>query len=179
VIVNIRGTSGSGKTTIVRKLMERFGSEPIRLSDQKIEGHQLIRAKARIVGRYNVASGGCDQIKTQEEVRERIKRYTAFGHVVFEGLLISHLFSKWKEFAEQVAPIEVRFVYLTTPLEECLRRIRARRLEVGNLKPLNPSATENGHKGTRATLAKMQAAGLHCYDLDDETAFKRIAEWIA
>lgn len=179
VIVNIRGTSGSGKSTLVRKLMGTAASvEPLvfRRLDEHTTRHDKAAADQKptdyrldhplgdifVVGRYETACGGCDGIKTQDEICDRVRHYAQFGHVVFEGLLISHLFSRYEALARELQGKGHRYVtaFLNTPLDVCLQRVQQRRLARGNTKPLNTKNTEDKHRDSARVYGKFVQAGL-------------------
>lgn len=62
MILNIRGCSGSGKTYLVRQIMEELGPpEPLLHSDGRIEGY-LLKDNIRVVGPYLEGCGGCDRL---------------------------------------------------------------------------------------------------------------------
>lgn len=131
MILNIRGTHGSGKSWIVHKLLTE-GS--VQLDDQ---GHWIQRWDCGVVGRYSNICGGCDGIKTANEVVRRVKSFSGmFQHVVFEGILVSHTFKRYSDLAFELP--DFWFLFLDTPLATCLARVKARRLERGNKKPFDP-----------------------------------------
>lgn len=132
-VYNIRGTSGSGKSTIVRGIMEKGVVHPIG-SEKKPDGYivQIPDLKnIYVVGPYVTACGGCDQITTQDEICERIRAYSSLGNVLVEGLLMSHSFARYAALDRELAEKDVHCVwaFLDTPLEVCLDRVRARREE--------------------------------------------------
>jgi hypothetical protein len=164
MIVNIRGTSGSGKTTIVLKLLKSFahsqiwvdanGNEklvPVNEADSpkpdgKLWGYELPSLRLRIVGRYETPCGGCDGISTQQEVEDRVRLWHGKGyHVLFEGLLISHIYGRWAKLAQDVGRDNMMFAFLRTPLVTCLERVTARRSARGVTTPLNPTNTMQKH----------------------------------
>lgn len=62
MILNIRGTSGSGKTYLVRQIMEALGPpKPILDVEDRVEGYEL-RGNIRVVGSYERECGGCDTL---------------------------------------------------------------------------------------------------------------------
>src|SRR5882724_1628876 len=91
-ILNLRGTHGSGKTTIVRQLMGRYKAEPLQgPEDRKPQGYHMKTTfgDIRVVGSYETACGGCDAIQPYDLIWPRVVNYAEVGHVVFEGALIS------------------------------------------------------------------------------------------
>lgn len=171
MIINIRGTSGSGKTYVVRALMEKFGDNLLVHSDGeclergKVVAHcsHYLMQPVYFIGDYSGAEcGGCDTIPTQNLVCSLVRHFSQFGHVVFEGLLISHLYARYASLGEELADVgeHIVFMYLDTPIELCLARVRERRARKGNTKPFNPANTIGKHESVHKCYVKMVEAGL-------------------
>jgi thymidylate kinase len=174
MIINIRGTSGSGKSSLVRDLMSAAeDTEPIQPSAYPYTGKQVIgygldgldtfdQRDVHVVGRYETPCGGCDGIKTQDEVCQRVRRMSRMGHVVFEGLLISHIYGRYKALHEELATPNQPYLwfFLDTPLDICLSRVQARRASAGNDKPLDPTNTTQKWLDARRVFAKAEQDGL-------------------
>ena len=173
MIVNIRGTSGSGKTYLVRELMARAGprhevreAHPQRAGRDILVGYLLpltaLTAMA-VVGDYTAECGGCDKFSwkgaadwVQGRVTElALKR----NHVIFEGAMVSSWTLRRFREMEVVAP--VRVVVLTTPLADCLASVEARRRARGNDAPLNTSHTTDRYRSILSMGQKHRAMGLH------------------
>lgn len=139
LIINLRGNSGSGKTHTTRAFMA-LGKVA------QVENDQFVTyGKQRwvVLGRYSNACGGCDTIKTQQEIIDRVENYAAQGcNVWLEGLILSTIYGSVGAYSEKFGDRWV-FTYLQPPIEECIRRIKARRRAAGNLKPLNETNTRN------------------------------------
>lgn len=145
-IVNIRGCNGSGKTTIVRRFLEKLSVQPLGGKPGRPAGYQVdaspwgINAPVFVVGSYENACGGTDGINTQEEIAERVVKAVPLGHVLVEGLLMSKSSNKG-----HVAPILKEhgaiFAFLDTPWDVCLERVLNRRKQAGNEKPFDPDKT--------------------------------------
>jgi hypothetical protein len=144
-IVNIRGCNGSGKTTIVRRFLDRLPNSPLGPANRPL-GY-AVDAKAwgvlrpvYIIGSYENTCGGTDGIKTQEEIAERVVRAVPHGHVLVEGLLMSK-----SSAGGHVAPIlkghSAVFAFLDTPWSVCLERVLGRRADAGNDKTFDPEKT--------------------------------------
>src|SRR5262249_15014544 len=95
MLVNLRGTSGSGKSTVVRKLMAQCMRKPIydMFGLRQPEAYKLtLPQPAFVIGPYTKRPnlcGGCDRILPFALVPQLIEKYAQHGHVVFEGLLIA------------------------------------------------------------------------------------------
>jgi energy-coupling factor transporter ATP-binding protein EcfA2 len=147
VIINIAGTSGSGKSTVARALMALDPApEPLLWPGRRSPiGYYLrawpeVRRPVFLAGAYDAPTGGCDTIKDVGQVYDLIvSQHEAGCHVVYEGLFVmNHTrgIALWK------ATRALHVILLTTPLDECWRRIHARRAAVGNERPLGQRNTD-------------------------------------
>lgn len=171
MIINVRGTSGSGKTYAVRRMMEQLDGDLLVYSEGdffregKVIAHCLHHRMqpVYVIGNYSSnVCGGCDTIGTQNLVCSTVRHFAQFGHVVFEGLIISHLFARYVALSKEFEAYgeHMVFVYLDTPIELCLDRVRQRRLAAGNTKPLDPTNTISKHESVHTCFDKMQEAGM-------------------
>lgn len=196
MLLNIRGTSGSGKTTIVRGIMEKgtvavLGDNPKKPDAYRVE---LPCGPLFVIGSYENVCGGCDGIATQDEICDRVRMFIPHGHVLMEGLLMSHSFSRYAMLDRELAATGVPSIwaFLDTPLEVCLNRVRVRREERGNLKPLNTKNTSDKWHANRSTFAKFVGgkandwklvkgyppAKLDARWLDHTRAVEQVYEWL-
>lgn len=178
-VINIRGTSGSGKSYIVKNILGKDPNWIKWVEDGKILGYFNNVLGWSIIGSYENVCGGCDGIKTQEETEQRIKICLSYGYnVIFEGLLISTLTSRWLRFAQEISPVaNLLFCYLDTPIEECLSRVKARREAKGNTKPLNPDNTVNRVKAIETTYQKLSQAGCYCIRGSQQYIMNQLHNW--
>lgn len=147
MIIDIRGSSGSGKTWIVRRLLQRYphtplmGTDPTRKRNPSLLGYEIPKLKAVVIGPYEdkANTGGCDSIKTPEEVCRRIREFSKkYKYVILEGLLVGKCFQRYADLADEIGRKQYTFCFLDTPPETSLQRIADRRAKVGNLAPFNP-----------------------------------------
>lgn len=158
-VINIRSTSGGGKTTTVRGIMSKGKVTPIYVPPQKTpEAYRVdIKKVSRpiyVLGSYENDCGGMDTVQKQDDICNLIRKYSTQGHVLVEGLLMSHTFGRYAALDRELRENGIHFVWaiLDTPLELCLERVSARReakrLAKANpppFKPLNPENTTSGH----------------------------------
>ena len=162
MIINIRGTSGSGKTHTVRSFMEAYGpSLEIFGEDKNKPIAHLVHydmVPVYFIGSYRNVCGGCDSISTQDMACSLVRHFSNFGHVVFEGLLMSHLFARYQALYEELSGYEIPFVfaYMDTPLKLCLERVQQRRTDKGNDKELDPKNTISHYDATLKTMEKFK-----------------------
>lgn len=135
-IMDVRGTHGSGKSWVMKQLLAENTNGSI-IRDGKHVGYHLPDLDAAIVGRYDTDCGGCDGIKTADEVVRRVRDFSSvYRHTLLEGILVAHTFSRYSALANELP--NYRFFFLNTPLENCIARVRARRRRAGNVKELDP-----------------------------------------
>lgn len=170
MIINIRGTSGAGKSTIVNNVTDAFPIlEPVLTPGRKRPLYYLCRLAPgefptlAIVGSYESPCGGCDTIKTKAEAFELIK--ALYGkvaqHVLFEGLLISEDTGYTLDL-DGVFPDDLLVALINLPVEECVASVNARRAaKRGPDAPgVNPENTTRRHAVIARAVDKLHEAGV-------------------
>lgn len=164
MIINIVGTMGAGKTTLVRRFMERYGPDEVRdPTGRKVIGYwgcTAWQAGFFVVGNYERVSGGCDGMRTQDLVRERV-RWAAerFDHVIFEGLTVTCCFGTYVDFLRKIAPGDHAFAFLHPPVEVCVERVLARRAARGDHEPFNPEGVHRHHRLVTRAIERARERG--------------------
>lgn len=171
MIINIRGTSGSGKSSLVRQAMSAWGpfvvglQNPLRKKATPLVYRSTMPRHGRqvsVLGSYETPCGGCDTIPTQDMICDLVRQEAALGHhVLLEGLLMSHLYGRYTALADEQTALGHPFIFgfLDTPIGVCLDRINARRRERGNDEPVNPRNTETKFRSILGCRAKLDKAG--------------------
>jgi hypothetical protein len=198
LIINIRGTSGSGKSTVVRAALKLYPhvTPCMQLGRKRPVGyiaeHLLpdgatrydapwpeLRARQpglAVVGHYDTACGGCDTIPKMEMISNLVREFHGRGfHVLYEGLLISPD-CKWiKAMREDGLPVHV--LALDTPLHVCLASIndrrRARKPEATDV---NPKNTESKWNQVRSSMVRLVDLGIPCEWVTRESALPRLRQ---
>jgi len=164
MIIQLRGTSGSGKTYTARSFMECYAPD-IQICDigGKTVAHCVYweMQPVYLLGSYKNVCGGCDSISSQDMVCSLVRHFSQFGHVIFEGLIMSHLYARYAALADEMSEAGdvFTFAFMDTPLELCLERIVQRRITKGNYKELNPDNTIGKYESTHAVAEKLRKAG--------------------
>ena len=149
MIIQVRGTSGSGKSTAVTEWMKsRLWVPNFKTGRRKPLFYTTPKHKGLIVlGHYETVCGGCDTVgsapavyRALQDVNEIYPWHTA----VTEGLLLSEDVKWTKQLLEDGH--EVRALFLSTPTDQCLKRINQRRAEAGVTTPVKPHNTVNRQK---------------------------------
>ncbi len=162
LIINVRGTSGSGKTHLTREFMRSFKHVGrVDGAKGKVLGYTL-RPNAQghaageswhVIGSYENVCGGCDTIKTQQEIIDRVSTALDYGHNVWlEGLILSTIYGLVGAYSEDFKERWV-FTYLDTPVDVCVERVIERRRIAGNIKPFDKENTVKRH----ATILRNRA----------------------
>jgi len=180
MIVSLRGTGGSGKSTVVHTALKRWRSEVVEYLPLKRGRRPLVYLVWApepffVLGSYETVCGGCDTITNYAEVVPvLLKRYAPHANLLFEGLLVSHTFGRIGELMQQMGrQHEIVFAFLDTPLAVCLARIQGRRTERGDDRPVNPKHTTIKHEYMPKLMRKLDSMGLptieihHCYAFEE------------
>jgi len=181
MIVNIRGTGGSGKSTLVRAVMDRYHRKTPKFIDGRKQpyGYVLewdstgLRPPLWVVGHYETACGGGDTLKSPGDVFDSVRDHAEGlpGHdVLFEGIIsqddVTRTIALHRSF-----PLLV--LALTTPIDECLKGIQARRDERGDDRPLSPKNTESRNRRLMTSiLPRLKDAGVEVMKLSREEALQ-------
>lgn len=124
MLVQIRGTSGSGKSWVMRQVMKSLGQWIPEYKPGRKRPLYYRCNDTLILGHYEIDCGGCDTIGSAPEVYEALKSLPKARHILTEGLLWSGDV-KWTV-ALRDEGYDPRAVYLTTDMETCLRQVNSR-----------------------------------------------------
>ena len=154
MIISLRGTNGSGKSYLVKRLLRHFDAKGIgegkkgRCANYKMTletGDTLC-----VVGNYDIACGGCDSIQPYDNIWPRVVEMIEEGdHALFEGALVSSGYGRIGIATEDYGD-DVVFVFLDTPLEICVENIYQRRMSRGKDEPLTDKTIDNVRKKKKA-----------------------------
>lgn len=191
MIINIRGTSGSGKSWVIKQLLKRFPNE----YDISLLGH-ILNGNTYLIGPYLSQRGdvgidillkdmtldGIQALALQKPLqvsRGLLGNVPAgrpqFEHVIFEGLIITSVYERYRKMSEEA---DLRWVFLNTPLETCLKQVDKRRMERGDRRPLNPENTVTKWNVARRHVDKARADGMKVFDISTEEAVELVSGWI-
>ena len=179
-IVNIRGTSGSGKSTIARTFLSHLPHVPVKDAAGKVKGYKVDASAAGlnqplfIVGRYESACGGGDTLRDEAEAVELCSSAQPLGHVLLERMLTSGSGPKGLYASSFLGSGNITYAILDTPLDVCLTRVMDRRAERGEVKPFNPQNTISKHGQTHRAAELLTQAGEDVRLVDHTDAFKAV-----
>jgi hypothetical protein len=180
MVINIRGTSGSGKSHLIREVMERCTDREAHV----VEGRrrplyytmtQPTSNRLAVVGHYETPCGGCDTIPSLDRIYQVVWECNDKGwDVLYEGLLISAEVNRVVELAKHA---DVAVIGLDVPLQTCIDSVNKRRWAKNPEKPgVNPKNTEAKWKQTRRALERIGDAGIPAFYLSREAALNKVCE---
>lgn len=175
MIIQVRGTHGSGKTTTVREVMKRYVCTPhyIEGRDRPFGYSCAIPAGGSVwvPGSYENVTGGCDTISKIDLIFGSIKAQAEAGfHVLFEGILAQHSAPRVLELPDYTA------IVLTTPVEECVRRVNQRRASAGKSPLESDQNIRKEWKSVRSSAATLKLKGVTVLEMDVDGAVSWILE---
>ncbi len=175
-VIQIRGTSGSGKSTVMKNVMNAGEWNAVYTPGRKRPLYYKSVAadwpSTVVLGHYDTPCGGCDTIGSARAVYDLIQKIEGAAVILCEGLLLSEDV-KW---SSQLPDLKV--IYLLTPLEQCLRQIEGRRKAAGNDKPLNPHNTSNRIGVIERSRLKLLEKGIECRRFRANQATEVILRWV-
>lgn len=185
MLINLRGTNGSGKSTVVRDVMSTGSARPLYgvLGVRTPEGYLVdlpgTSTPVFVVGPYEVGSLYCglDDRKLSgnyDSQVQLVRKYAAKGHVIFEGLICGKLWGRMGGLIEELLPVcPAVLIYLTTPVEECIRRVVTRRRQRGRTDPFNSKnlvSVFEQVQANRRSVAARELGGLKLLDCSSQKA---------
>lgn len=193
MIIQIRGTSGSGKTTAAMSLQcalndNNYVERQVSQNNRKQPLLHIYKPQApnqpyfAFLGHYNTPCGGVDTITSRLQAFELADTYDAtdpLTYIIMEGVIMSDDVSMTVVLAKEH---DVVVYQLTTPLDVCLKSIEGRRaakLKPGQeAKPLNPANTSKRIPAIQRACDRLRAAGVQVVDVSRERLVEKLLELI-
>ena len=187
-VVAIKGTNGSGKSTVVRELIALLGKQ----SNLRVNGKEAgYRCKYEngslfVLGKYKTAAcGGLDSSYNYggaaDDLLLCIDKLAPQGHVVCEGVIAitSYGIGRVTRFATKLKRKGHRmiFAHIDTPAELWIERVKQRRLEAGNRKPFNPNKLLHKYESILKSQEKLREAGYDARILPHEEPLQTLLRW--
>lgn len=181
-VINIRGTNGSGKSVIIMRLIKRYCIKRLRQVNGDVWAYVLripdVTGKVYILGRYETPTGGCDMIKTQDDVSRGVYILAHRGHVLFEGLLVSGISGRWITLCRATPSHKFIFGILDTPVKKCIKRAEKRRAARGDTRPLDPKNLLLKYRGVESSRKLLKSNGMDVRDINHKKALITILKWL-
>lgn len=190
LVINIRGTNASGKTTLAKNLLETFPSTPlIDPGNEKVFAYVLDTGatKTALIGPYRITTGGYDAIdenyykgSTRADYASKvITDLSKLGNVVFEGALAATLTQRWIDLARSLPHTHWIFGFMDTPLDKCLDRMVKRRIQRKDPRPVDPSKSLlPKQRKVEASEKRLREAGMDVQTIPHEQGLETILKWL-
>ena len=169
VIINPRGTGGSGKTELARRILSDYGwgkdgiVQPLRREGRERPigyrlRHPLGGRPLIVLGHYERTSGGCDTIPLTDGGLDEIFRLAdasaTGGHdVLLEGAACSVEYSRSAVLARRH---RLHVLHLSTSLEQSVRNLVARRRARKSTRRLIEQTVRAQHQAVEAACVHLQ-----------------------
>lgn len=172
-VIQLRGTGGSGKSTVVRRVMSHFDDMAPIYEEGRRRPIAYFSAKGSLFvpGHYETPCGGCDTITKPDRVYELVTEAAQKDYnVLFEGIIIQDDTLRCVAISKHY---DVTVIELNTPLRDCLAGIQARRDERGDTKALNTKNTTDRALRVIRGCQKLKESGVKVVTLDREGAYQK------
>lgn len=182
MIIQLRGTSGSGKTTAMRKFMQDAPRgyhhwQSVFVSGRRKPQFYHLGDHVAVLGHYDSPCGGCDTFKGYEQLQAAVRVADSYAeYVVMEGLMLSDDVLQTAKMHTEVAPVKV--IYLTTDIELCIERVKQRRAARGKDGIFNYDKLRNRHEQIMRTRPRLEAAGIYCRRASANQTPQLVLDWL-
>ncbi len=180
-IVTLRGTYGSGKTTIARFVMDQYLNQQAHFMDGRKRplyytfDHPEGGTPLAVVGSYETVCGGCDTITDTQMVFDTIDFLKDDYDVMYESLLLTADCGRTVKFFQSGWNLHV--IYLDVATQVCLDSVNMRR------RAKDPQALDVNPKNLLGKVAacassrkNLERNGVPTYYLDRPAAFLKALE---
>lgn len=171
-VISIRGSNGAGKTWVARRVMDR--AEGDFKKKITLDNGVLVNVYKNfvILGSYDRVCGGCDTIKTPQQVWDAVVECAQHSNVIYEGVIVGNVFEPTMILEARLRMIGAKLIpiCLSTPFEQCVANVNTRRAVEGK-PPMEK--TENiltNDKKNISSAKKLHAAGLEPHWVSSDEA---------
>lgn len=171
-VISIRGSNGAGKTWVARRVMDR--AEGDFKKKITLDNGVLVNVYKNfvILGSYDRVCGGCDTIKTPQQVWDAVVECAQHSNVIYEGVIVGNVFEPTMILEARLRMIGAKLIpiCLSTPFEQCVANVNQRRAVEGK-PPMEK--TENiltNDKKNISSAKKLHAAGLEPHWVSSDEA---------
>lgn len=180
MLISLRGTNGSGKSTVIKALFEAAKpATPIYgILGPRLPEAYMVAVKAKrptfVLGPYVTACGGCDRLIPFDIIPPLIEKYAKRGHVIFEGVIVASIYGQVGALMEKYKKDSV-MLFLDTSLEECISRVQSRRDKREDGREFDSSNLAQKFKATQRVKEKVTTDGIMRVETaSSTTAHKKI-----
>lgn len=160
-VVYVHGTNGSGKSTLARAVLTAAGGVD-RVDTFRKNYQTLTKEGLWMIGKYGNACGGADGVQPYSDVLDMAILTGIFpeGKTFGEGLITPGV----ETCQRMAAPYEHHaFIFLDTPVEQCVQNVLKRRARKANDKEYNPANLYKKHQSAKSWADRLEKAGLQVF----------------
>lgn len=172
MIIDLRGTNGSGKTSIVQKFV---------IQSIEIEGGYLYQDRLFILGPYYddtgnfLSTGGCDKL-TSDEIEELIHKYRHKYDILLEGADVSTSYKRWEKIAIDIGFHDYIFIFLNTSLDVCIKNKEERKKKFNRTRTGNNTNLVNKFHACSIVESYLKKKGYQTYNIDNKLGYAFIKQ---
>ena len=175
MIVNIRGTNGSGKSSVIKHIIKQYPDNRIIKKyrsylpepNYMFLGNYFDRKTGELAGNTGC---GFDQLRIAEQkelVYKACEHLSNKATIFFEGFVVSGIHSSWRDVFEQVKhKHDIVIVHLHFPIETHFERVCKRR-EKDFLSDKTKKNIIGKYKGTESAINKFKNDGYNVLEIED------------
>lgn len=179
MIIQVRGTGGSGKTWVIRQVLDRLRKEKT-VEEVYVDGRRkplyYKTGAVYILGHYEAACGGCDNVGSSVDVYNLTKQILdddPEALILCEGLLLG------EDVVWTSKLPDVQVYYLNTPFDRCIQQIESRRKASNRAqKPLNTEKVKTRGRSIERSRGRLEALGVYCRGASPKQAVRLIRKQI-
>ena len=180
LVIQVQGTTGSGKSTLMRGLLKHYGGTPIH-KEGKVHAYQLGQDAGYLIGSYeSPTSGGCDTLKGPGATIARVREYAALGNVYFEGFIASAIYPQFRDLCNELEAQGHHYVFahMATTLPQCLTNTVVRRIARENFKAFDSAHLDRKHRDILNTRRKLRNLGKDLRSIPYPDGLATVLAWI-
>jgi len=161
-VICIRGTNGSGKSWVARKIMETADADFVKKATLSNGVLVNVYKTFVVLGSYDRQCGGCDTVKKPQFVWDAVVECAAYTNVVYEGVIVSNVFEPTMILVERLKALQAEYIpiCLSTSFEQALININHRREATGKGELEKTVNVMTNHKKHISSAKKLHMVGL-------------------
>jgi hypothetical protein len=171
-VLSIRGSNGAGKTWVARRIMDRAEADFKKKVTLDNGVFVNVYNKFVILGSYDRVCGGCDTIKTPQQVWDAVVYCANFTNVIYEGVIVGNVYEPTIILSKRLEEIGATLIpiCLNTPFDQCVENVNKRRAAEGKPPIEKTDNILTNDKKNISSAKKLHAAGFNPHWVSAEEA---------
>lgn len=179
MIISLRGTNGSGKSTIVRSIMSLYRCEiEVQYPGRKKPTGYILKRKHLserslfVPGHYEIANGGIDTLPDLPTAYDLIRKHHELGmDVLYEGKNMSDGVAQILSLSQKDVPLAVALI--EESVKKCVASVRKRghKIKVETIEKL--------HAKSRRDADALEKKGVTVYRGNRAAVLHQVRQWLS